>query len=214
MVPMAPKPLFGEEQERDIIERYIAGETYQEIADAYGCSKKLRKMLRRQGVQPRSRGGRFREFSADEVTEMARRWEAGESQHAIAQSLGISQTHVGRLLSSRGYAKEIRHPRGSDHGSWKGGRARLSEGYFGVRVDHDDPLAVMGGTTGYVPEHRLVMARSLGRPLTSSETVHHINGDRADNRLENLQLRSGRHGNGVAYTCRACGSHDVEAREL
>lgn len=65
---------------------------------------------------------------------------------------------------------------------WKGG---LDQGYRKVFAGKGHPMA---NGAGYVLEHRLVMAQHLGRMLTSDEVIHHKNGIRDDNRLENLEL--------------------------
>lgn len=66
-------------------------------------------------------------------------------------------------------------------------RVTLMNGYAFV-VDREHPRA--NPHTGRVREHILVMEKMLGRPLLPHEEVHHRNGQRADNREENLELWS------------------------
>lgn len=67
-----------------------------------------------------------------------------------------------------------------------GSRLVRGDGYVIVRCP-EHPHAM---PNDYVLEHRLVMEQHLGRYLTPDEVVHHKNGDRADNRIENLELTS------------------------
>ncbi len=68
---------------------------------------------------------------------------------------------------------------------WKGGRLKTSTGYIIVRCE-GHPRTSEGHP--YVFEHILVMEAYLGRYLTINEIIHHINGRKDDNRIENLEL--------------------------
>ena len=76
--------------------------------------------------------------------------------------------------------------------TWNGGRFKTREGYCRV-VLKGHPRA---DVRGYVLEHLLVMENHIGRPVERDETVHHKNGNKSDNRIENLGLRVGNHGRG------------------
>lgn len=192
---------------------YGGGVPLQEIVARFGGSKDaIRRCARRAGVL-RAPGRRpWRTFTEAEIATMSEMWDAGASQTAIARRFETTQVLISRVLQAAGYTSERRvgRLRREAHGSWKGGRNVTSGGYVQVMPRDDDSIGIsMRTRMGYVMEHRLVMAHALGRPLIPDETVHHVSGDVADNRLENLQLRHGRHGKGTALVCLDCGSRNI-----
>lgn len=66
-------------------------------------------------------------------------------------------------------------------------------GYTILSKHKNHPNATKRGT---IPEHVLVMSNYINRPLIKGETVHHLNGIKNDNRIENLELWSKEHGSG------------------
>jgi len=202
------------------VQRYQQGERMTDLASSYGCSRHtLQTTLRRLGAERRPLGrARWLHLTPEQIEDAAARWVAGQSCRVIARSFEVSQDFMTRTLREAGCEIGFRPrppgPFGPDSAGWKGGRTVDGNGYVRVWVGADDLFANMRNQTGYVLEHRLVMARHLGRPLLRSETVHHKNTDHADNRWENLQLRQGQHGTGAAWVCLDCGSHNIQATAL
>ena len=109
----------------------------------------------------------------------------------------LRKDQVGRRKNP-GLCYECSHTRyGNDNPRWKGGRIKVKGGYIMVKLFPKDFFYPMCNAKGYVMEHRLVVAKRLGRCLQPWEKVHHKNGIKDDNRFSKLKLTT-------------AGSHSIE----
>lgn len=110
---------------------------------------------------------------------------AGWPLRKIGKQIGSSAKTVKKFLSLNGVVREYKNTYcGEWNPCWKGGR-RIDDGGYVQILKPDHPCSTQNG---YIPEHRLVMEELIGRVLFDHEKVLHKNGDKTDNRPENLEL--------------------------
>lgn len=183
------KRALSPEKERRIPGLYRDGHTMKEIARMFGCSEEpIKRVLAEAGMRPR-----VAQYGHAALTPEIRRkivllYKEGLSRHKIGVTVGLWTPVIERVLKEEGFSlRDDRNRKGDRHHGWKGGR-QVTGGYVRAYVNPDSPFASMCGSRPMVFEHRLVMAEHLGRPLFPYERVHHKNGVKTDNRIENLEL--------------------------
>lgn len=137
----------------------------------------------------------------------------GETRQQIADAHGVDIKTLHNWYKKLGL-KSLHTKSREKCYNWNGGTFVNGGGYRMILLPSEDPFYSMTNWNGYIPEHRLVMSRHLSRPLERHETVHHVDGDKLNNEISNLQLRHGPHGKGVIYRCALCGSNDVKAVKI
>lgn len=156
---------------------------HRQIADRVGCSVSLvGQILKKHNAStPDAR-------RVEWPIEQMRHWYEveGLTIEQIGAKLGQSRVATNKALKRHGIPLRRRGPKdGELHTGWKGGRHLNKDGYIEV-YQPNHPFARKGNRR--VLEHRLVMEQMIGRYLEPGEVVHHKNGDKQDNRPENLEL--------------------------
>lgn len=133
-------------------------------------------------------------ISKDELIKLY--FKEGLSTTEIAQLKGIGRTTVFTYLRKynlkpRSMSEAIKlflqknpRPKGNNSPHWKGGKHKSKRGYVYV---YDSRKAGFPAGQRYSLEHRCVWERAYG-PIPDTHIIHHINGIKQDNRLENLVM--------------------------
>jgi len=175
----------------ECIKLYNSGLSMNEVGRRLGHHHGVIKYhLIRNGIKIRDRASSNRKPVSSEI--LGKMYSAGMSAVEIAKFFDLTYQCVYDRLAEIGVKTRTRSeqikimikrgtykvPKGKNHSRWNGGITISKDGYRSIRIDGK-----------YIREHRYVWEKHNG-VLPKNWIVHHINGDKLDNRIENLAAMS------------------------
>jgi len=128
--------------------------------------------------------GRNLSVPEPDINELCQLYLDGWSSLRLAKYYDISKYTILRRLRVAGVKRRNVRVGGPEHPNWKTGRVINKDGYVKLNI----------GNGKRIFEHKFIMEQYLGRELIGKEEIHHINGNKQDNRIENLELCKDRAG--------------------
>lgn len=175
---MSAKTLLATDQLEKARADYENGMSLENVSNAAGVSKKIMaRIFREHGIAIRAPRETLLMQSPLNNAEIKSRYLGGASIASIVKAVNAKSYTAVRLVLIR-EGVQLRKPgarAGEENHQFKGGSVVYRAGYVRVR-----------GTRVSPAEHRLIAEKAIGRPLRRNEVVHHINGDKTDNRNCNL----------------------------
>lgn len=199
-------PRFTKEQELEIVNKYQTNYGgIRKLSKEYGCSKSfINLILQKYGIKCKTN------FTPELIQKIINLYNNElKTTREIQKILNINRYLITSILAQNNIT--IRQGKGptretyleNKNPNWSGGRHLDRQGY----VEILNPQRIAGNKEKiYVKEHRYIMEQYLGEKLGINDHVHHINGIKTDNRLDNLIVKksSDHYGN---VDCPRCKLH-------
>lgn len=211
---MNPKKRFSPEIELEIVNKYLSWVKSSVLVKEYKFDRKsINNLLKRHWLADVTKTRKWWREKMDtskideEIINLHKKW---LSQAQIGKTVWISQSVISRVIKNKWLMANAQiRMRWRESQWWKWWVIKNELWYILTHYDIHEGYKEMYNKSWYALEHRIVMAKYLWRALLRNETVHHIDWNKTNNEINNLQLRIWQHGRWQVYCCSECWSKRI-----